>query len=237
MAEHGYMGRLGWLYAIRYYHPVLAVILTPLACLLVTAGVHWSSLDAEYWTLPVFAWFLLGIAYTHFFEYGYHRFLMHAGTGRLEFIKRNHLQHHRVFHGANFTSRDREDWRYIASPFYVFPVLFALHYALLRMLLPPKLVVIFFGGVVLHYVFFEATHWLTHIEGNAVDKFLLRVPLLGTARDYHIRHHRYHHEIPTMDFNFNPPFLGDIVGGTLKVPPPGTAPDTDAVPLEPGHTR
>ncbi len=231
------MAHLGWLDRVRPYHPIVAVVLTPLLCILLVASIHWSSLDAQYWTLPVFAWFLLGIAYTHFFEYGYHRFLMHAGARWLGFIKRNHLEHHRVFNGANFTSKNRHDWQYIASPWYVFPVLFVIHYAALRMLLPPKLVVVFFGGVVLHYLFFEVTHWLTHIEGNAVDELLRRVPLLGAARHYHVRHHRYHHEIPTMDFNFNPPFLGDVVGGTLKVPPPNAALDTDAVPLEPGHTR
>ena len=140
-----------------------------------------------------------------------------------------------VFHGANFALSKRDDWQYIASPWYIFPILFAIHYVALQMLLPAKLLVLFFGGVVLHYLFFELTHWLTHIEGNRVDELLRRVPLAGTARNYHIRHHRYHHEIPTMDFNFNPPFLGDVIGGTLKVPPRAT-PETDAVPLPPSHT-
>ena len=231
------MAHLGWLDRVRPYHPIVAVVLTPPCCILLIASIHWSSLDLQHWTLPGFAWFLLGIAYTHFFEYGYHRFLMHAGARWLGFIKRNHLEHHRVFNDANFTSKNRDDWQHIASPWYVFPVLFVIHYAALRMLLPPKLVVFFFGGVALHYLFFEVTHWLTHVEGNAVDELLRRVPLVGPARDYHIRHHRYHHEIPTMDFNFNPPFLGDVIGGTLKVPPPHAALDTDAAPLKPGLTR
>ena len=231
------MAHWGWLDRVKPYHPIVAVLVTPPLCLLLITTIHWKSLGDQPWKLPaLFAWVLLGIAYTHFFEYSYHRFLMHAGARWLGFIKRNHLEHHRVFNGANFTSKNQNDWQYIASPWYVFPVLFSIHYAALGVLLPAKLMVSFFCGVVFHYLFFELTHWLTHVEGNVVDEWLRRVRLVGAARDYHIRHHRYHHEIPTMDFNFNPPFLGDVIAGTLKVPP-RAASGTRAVPLESGHTR
>ena len=40
-----------------------------------------------------------------------------------------------------------------------------------------------------------------------------------------------------MDFNFNPPFLGDILGGTLKVPSADDTVFADAVPLKSGPTH
>lgn len=208
--------------------PILAVFICSLASFTVLVFVHRSTFawpdPRAYLTSFFLVPFALGIAYTHFFEYGYHRLLMHGGAPGLGFIKRNHLQHHRVFYGDNFTSRNRDDWRYIASPWFVFPGLLTVHYFALRPLASPRFLVAFFAGVLLHYLVFEGTHWLTHIEGNAVDRWVARLPVLAGVRDYHVRHHRYHHEIPTADFNFNPPFLGDVIFGTLKVPRAGEAP-------------
>ena len=220
---------------VKDHWPILSVVFCSIASYAVVAYIHREAVDwsdpQKYWTASFMVAFLLGITYTHFFEYAYHRLLMHAGVRWLFFIKKNHLQHHRVFYGENFTSRNREDWQYIASPWFVFPALLTIHYPALRAFLDPSLLLAFFAGVLLHYLVFEGTHWLTHVEGNTVDRWLAGVPLLGQARAYHIRHHRSHHEIPTRDFNFNPPFLGDIVFGTLAVPPaetltvpPATAP-------------
>src|SRR3990172_3242118 len=85
--------------------------------------------------------------------------------------------------------------------------------------------------------FFEWGHWLTHVEGNVIDRLIGRIPVLRTARSYHIRHHQSHHEIPTANFNFNPPFLGDWLGGTLRVPPRRPAPDGQAIRLETDLSR
>ena len=206
--------------------PILKVVLCSLASYAVVVFIHRSAIEwsdpLRYFTWSLLVGFLLGITYTHFFEYGYHRLLMHAGVRGLGFVKKNHLQHHQVFHGENFTSPKSEDWQYIASPWFVFPALLTIHYSVLQAFLEPGLLLAFFAGVLLHYLLFECTHWLTHAEGNVVDRWIARVPLLGPARGYHIRHHRAHHEIPTRDFNFNPPFLGDAVFGTLEVPPAGT---------------
>ena len=209
--------------SVKDHWPIVAVVLCSFASYAVLAFIHRNALDwsdpQTYWTPSLLAAFLSGLAYAHFFEYGYHRLLMHGAFRGLGFIKANHLQHHQVFYGENFTSRNREDWQYIASPWFVFPALLTIHYAVLQAFLNPGSLVAFFAAVLLHYLVFECTHWLTHEEGNTVDRWIARVPVLGPVRDYHIRHHRYHHEIPTADFNFNPPFLGDVVFRTLKVPP------------------
>jgi hypothetical protein len=213
---------------VRDSLPILTVVFCSLASYAVVVVIHWNAIDwsdpRQYWAAPFLVAFLLGIAYTHFFEYGYHRLLMHAGARGLGFIKRNHLKHHQVFYGENFTSTNREDWQYISSPWFVFPALIIIHYSVLQTVLGPVSLVAFFAGVLLHYLFFECTHWLTHVKGNAIDRWIAKLPLMGPMRGYHIRHHRYHHEIPKFDFNFNPPFMGDVVFGTLKVPPANEAP-------------
>lgn len=208
--------------------PILEVIVCSLLTYAVVVFLHREALPGsnpgDYLTTSLLLAFLAGVVYTHFFEYTYHRWLMHGGVRGLGFVKKNHLQHHRVFYGDNFTSRNREDWQYIASPWFVFPGLVTIHYFVVRELVSTASLVAFFGGVLLHYLVFEGTHWLTHVENNVVDRWIARVPVLGRLRRYHIRHHRHHHEIPTVDFNFNPPFLGDVVFRTLDVPAEGQAP-------------
>jgi hypothetical protein len=62
------------------------------------------------------------------------------------------------------------------------------------------------------------------VEGNAVDRALARVPVLAGIRARQIEHHRRHHEIPIEAFNFNPPYLGDVLFGRRVVPRPTLAP-------------
>ena len=196
--------------------PILSVLFCSTSAYALLVFAHRGALAGSG---VVLAPFLIGVVYTHFFEYGYHRLLMHAGARGLGFIKKNHLKHHQVFYGENFTSRDHSDWQYISSPWFVFPALVAIHYAVLRAFFTPRWLLAFFAGVLLHYLVFECTHWMTHVEGNLMDRWIAKVPGLRRMRAYHIRHHRYHHEIPVADFNFNPPFLGDVVFRTLEVPP------------------
>lgn len=162
---------------------------------------------------------LLGTAYTHLFEYGYHRLVMHVGVRFLGFAKKSHLEHHRAFNGENFTARSPEALEHIATMWYVFPSLLAVHYAVVALVLPPWSRVAFFAGVTAHYLVFETTHWFTHVEGNAFDRAVARIPLLRAVRSFQIRHHFRHHEIPDSDYNFNPPFLGDLLFGTWRQPP------------------
>jgi hypothetical protein len=171
-------------------------------------GSYWRALLA----------FALGALYFHFFEYGYHRIVMHAGVRFLGFIRRSHLEHHRVFDGPNFCSRREEDRAHIVTHWPVFPVLFFLHYAASTLIVPAGPRLWFFTGVTLSYLVFEATHWATHVQGNAFDRALGRIPLLSRLRTYQIEHHRRHHEIPEADFNFNPPYLGDLFFRTFRPP-------------------
>ena len=204
---------------IKLYRPIAIVVLAAVTPFVLISYIHIKGLDDKYFSLPVFLWFLLGIIYTHFFEYGHHRILMHRGTRYLGFIKKNHLEHHMIFNGDNFTSRKEEVLWHAASRWFMFPAMFFIHYLVLQVFLPPPVLVAFLGGVVLHYVLFELTHWFTHVEDNSLDRFIAHIPALNWVRDYQIRHHRLHHETPDVDFNFNPPFFADLLYGTLVVPP------------------
>lgn len=195
--------------------PILRTASAALGSFLVVVLVHVESLVAADPSITLAGWFALGLLYTQFFEYWSHRFPMHRRIRFLEGVRFNHLQHHRIFHGERFQVRGGPALSHIPGRYWVFPLLFLLHYAILYPLLEVPALVAFLLGAVVHYLAFEWTHWLTHIEDNAFDRVIARVPLLGPLREYQIEHHRMHHEIPEMAFNFNPPYLGDRLFGNM----------------------
>ncbi len=156
-------------------------------------------------------WFLAGILYTNLFEHWVHRGPMHRGLPLFRNVRLNHIEHHRVFHGENFRTRKPADLAHISGRFWIFPVLFAGHYALVTSLLPIEAALAFLLACTLHYLAFEISHWLTHLDDNAVDRALACIPLVASIRAHQIEHHRIHHETPIVAFNFNPPYLGDAL--------------------------
>jgi hypothetical protein len=192
----------------RLHRPLLRAVASAVA----TYGVSLLlTRDAAPWA-P--GWILAGLAYTQLFEYFLHRVPMHHGLAGLEFIRRQHLAHHRIFAGERLQSRDPQDLRFVATAWYTFPLLFALHYAVFVLAFPQGLAPAFFLGVTLHFIAYEALHWLTHVEDNAFDRFVARIPVLGAVREHQIRHHQLHHAVPVVNFNFTPPYGGDLCAGT-----------------------
>ncbi len=182
---------------------------------LVVAVLEGAGPAGEWRAADIFTWLVLGALYTHFVEYWYHRVPMHKGLRHFRNVKWNHLVHHRVFHGERFKTQDPKAMEHIAGRWHVFPLLFFGHYLVFHWVLRPVSLTAFLGGVVLHYVTFELTHWFTHVEDNAFDRWISRVPVLNRIREIQIFHHWIHHETPDVAFNFNPPFLGDLVMGNL----------------------
>ncbi|HXV64094.1 MAG TPA: hypothetical protein VEK15_25565 [Vicinamibacteria bacterium] len=168
------------------------------------------------------ALFAAGVLYTQFFEHLAHRVGMHRRVRFLEGVRFRHLVHHRIFHDANFRTTRPSDLDHIAGQYWMFPVLISIHYLALLPVLSDSQLTAFLAGTLLHYLVFEATHWFTHIEGNGFDRILSRIPLLRDIRNHQIEHHRAHHQVPEIAFNFNPPYLGDVLAG--KMPKPATAP-------------
>jgi len=157
------------------------------------------------------ALFLGGALYTNLFEHAWHRFAMHS---RLPDPR--HAQHHQIFYGQRFQTSDPAALREITTAWYIFPLLLALHYAAFVWLLPPALAPAFFFGVAVHFLTYEVTHWYTHVANNGFDPFISRIPGLRHIRAAQIRHHRMHHADPLINFNFNPPYAGDWMGGVLR---------------------
>ncbi len=200
---------------MRHHWPILRTALAALAPWVLITWIHWDAVAAVTLSLTSVTWLLAGALYTQLVEYWSHRVPMHRGLPHLTHVRWNHLEHHRIFHGTNFQTRDVEDRAHIAGRFWVFPILFLVHYAALVFVIEAQALIVFLLGTVLHYLVFEASHWLTHIEDNPVDRLLARIPLVSELRAYQIEHHRIHHEVPEMAFNFNPPYLGDRIAGHM----------------------
>ena len=168
-------------------------------------------------------WFFSGLLYTHFFEYFFHRVPMHKGIKFLQGIKISHLEHHRIFYGNHFQSRNLSDLEKITMSWYEFPILFSIHYVIALLALPKQIIPIFFAGVVLHFLMYETSHWFTHVKDNFFDEFILSTPLIGDKiwqfRLWQITHHQIHHETPVINFNFNIPPLGDYIFKTYSDKP------------------
>ena len=195
---------------VRRHGPILRT-----ACTATIAFFAFAALRFDDLTLPLrpalALWFLAGILYTNLFEYWVHRFPMHRGLPLLRHVRRNHIEHHRVFHGKNFRTANPADLAHISGRFWIFPVLLAGHYALLTVVVPLDAAMAFLCASFLHYLAFEITHWLTHLEDNIVDRALFKIPVVASIRAYQIEHHRIHHQTPISAFNFNPPYLGDAL--------------------------
>lgn len=195
---------------LRRHGPILRT-----ACAASLSFVVLASLRFDELRLPVTpvlaAWFVAGLLYTIFFEYWVHRYPMHLGLPFLRHVRRNHVEHHRIFHGGNFRTTNPSDLTHISGRFWIFPVLLAGHYVLLTAVVPLDAALAFLSASFLHYLAFEISHWLTHLEDNAVDRVLSRIPFVAKARAFQIEHHRAHHQTPIVAFNFNPPYLGDAL--------------------------
>ena len=164
---------------IKLHKPIAIVVLAAITPLLLITLLHLDDLVSRDLSWNFGLLFLVGIVYTHFFEYGYHRVVMHGGIERFAFIREKHLEHHTTFNGDNFTTQKESDLKNIAAQWYLFPAAFLVHYFVVQALLPSQLLLAFFGGVVLHYVVFEVSHWFGHVEDNFFDRILIREESVG----------------------------------------------------------
>ncbi len=164
-------------------------------------------------------WFLWGLLYTHFFEYFFHRVPMHKGLKFFRSIKISHMHHHQTFYGDYFQSRYPPSLEKITMKWYNFPILLSIHYVLALMILPPTTILVFFAGVVCHFLMYESSHWFTHVKDNFLDRKMIHWPFIGRVRRYQISHHKIHHETPIVNFNFNVPPLGDFIFQTYSHKP------------------
>ncbi len=201
----------------RLHTPLLKVLASTAVVCVVTLAVHIRSGQfASLLSWGGLGWAVAGGLYAHLFEYFYHLRMMHRviRIGRWRFYDTRHQEHHRAFLGQNFQTRSPEVLAEVTTSWYTFPALFALHYAVFRALFAVAWAPAFFLGVTVQFLFYETSHWLTHLQGNAFDRWARGIPLLGSIRQRQIEHHRLHHARPDVNFNFTPPYLGDRARGT-----------------------
>jgi Fatty acid hydroxylase len=204
----------------KLHAPLLKVLLATTLVYSTTLAIHVRN--AQFHPLlswAAFAAMVAGALYTHLFEYFYHLRMMHrvVRIGRWSFYDERHREHHRAFLGERFQTRSAESLAGVTTSWYTFPALFAIHYAVFRMLFAPEWAPAFFLGVTIQFLLYEVSHWLTHLRDNAFDRWAQRMPWLGALRARQIRHHRAHHDKPDVNFNFTPPYLGDRVRRTRAV--------------------
>jgi hypothetical protein len=154
----------------------------------VACGVVPACLLAYFFHTSPLRWLLgliAGVIYANWFEYAYHRYLLHwPGT----FFAREHLRHHSSVGAPN----EAEHLNLGGSPFWVLVMFLVngLPLTLLDYLLGLRIMPGMFLGFSLYFLTTEEVHWRIHLGGWLPS-------LLLPARAYHLAHH----DRPNQRFN------------------------------------
>lgn len=149
--------------------------------------------------------------YASFFEWFFHRHIMHVRRVPFHDAFRGHtFGHHQIYKGENFLARGRGRQPSVTLRWYAFPGMLLFHlpfFALFQWLtgLPT-----FWGGVAgctLYFTGYEYTHYLMHVPRQ---HFVERFRWFQFLRE----HHRLHHKYMLRNMNVFIP-LADACLGTL----------------------
>jgi hypothetical protein len=143
-----------------------------------------------------FVGFAAGLLWANFFEYAYHRFLLHLpGT----FFAQRHLGHHATVG----TPTEAEHVNLGGSPVWVC-LMFAVNcipIIAMALLIPFPIAPGVFIGFTVYFIVTEEFHWRIHLGE--------RLPMgLRAAR----RHHMAHHALPNARFNIFLPLWDRLLG-------------------------
>ena len=173
-----------------------ANFLTAIACGVLPAVALYAAFPAQ--PLNLLIAFVAGFLWANYFEYAYHRYLLHLpGTS----LARKHLEHHSTVGGPN----EAENVNLGSAPIYV-ALLFAINGLpvivadLLGFHSAPGVLVAFTA----YFLVTEELHWRIHL-GEPLP------PFLESTRRYHLSHHNR----PNAKFNIFLP-LWDLVFGTAS---------------------
>ena len=132
-------------------------------------------------------------AYASFFEWGFHRFVMHRAVGPLRHIFKGHAQvHHGIYQGDNTYVAGDRDPEEVTFGWWLMPIVPILH-------IPPAIgLYLLFGlpsaaglltGVLLYQIVYEYVHFCMHVpQGRWVE----RRWAFRWVNDHHLQHHRKH---------------------------------------------
>lgn len=159
--------------------------------------------------------FIAGLAWVQLSEYVWHRLVLHGSGDTL--LRRQHVGHHTAFVDGRVSMDDQRTEQVSEHPA-TFPIAFGIHTFVLRLVFggAPRQ---FLQGICAGYALYEAGHWGCHVR-NPLDRLLLRLPIVGTIRARQIRHHLDHHNEPTGNYGFTPPYTGDVILATKRIDEP-----------------
>lgn len=181
-------------------------------------GINWAMFFKN--PIQTVAWLIAGLIYYVFFEYGYHRVLLHVNW-QIPILKQlflGHAKHHRSFHGNDLTSRDTRRHEGTVTSWNIFPILFLASFFFFIKFFPPHFAFPFFLSITFCFTFFyQVAHHLAHIGDNAVDGFIIQKTIFGTLRKRQIDNHLVgHHRKHEKNFNFFPECIADRLFGTYE---------------------
>src|SRR2546426_3859334 len=159
---------------------------------------------------------IIGIMFASFFEWTFHRYVMHRKVAIFDYpFERHAMVHHQVFRAdASYHLLREQDKQTVPMAWWNGPAMIAVTQ------IPFVALACFVGGVALvsgsvlagcfYYAAYEYVHWCMHIPRNRkVEKTGIFFRLNG----HHLLHHRYMHK----NFNVVLP-LADLMLGTLLLP-------------------
>lgn len=191
-----------------------AVFATIVPYITMTTFENFFIIKSSHSLLEFVLWFLAGYFYTNFFEWWYHNYWLHKWRTSLRI---GHAYHHAKLHGKHFRTRDTERLQATTTSWYIFPILFTVHYFGFIAVFGHQNTIAFFSGITFHFtICYEISHWLTHVSDTMIDKILNKIPLINSLRARQIEHHRIHHVEYLTNFNFSPPYIGDMIFKTKK---------------------
>jgi Fatty acid hydroxylase superfamily len=150
--------------------------------------------------------FIVGLIWGNFFEYAYHRWLLHRPRS---IFAKGHLEHHRTTGGpdqAEHINFGRNAWNVVALFVSNGIVLLCLEASFHLRIAPGVLL-----GWTIYLIVLEEIHWRFHME-----EWVPRG--LRSARSYHLSHH----DIPNTRYNVFLP-LFDVVFDNAKVALPNSS--------------
>lgn len=184
----------------RLYMPVAKTTAIAMITFAITVILHITlsneQIAIQPWiVIKYLPFFIIGILHAFLLEYNHHRFILHNKFNNfLQIFAKDHEDHHEVFRGKNFQTRDMQRVQKIAPYWPTFPIVFLLNY--IAILIGNEIfgfsalaILAILTGITSGFIYFENTHFALHIEG---------CPLNGTifnSKDK-IQRHRIHHQMP-----------------------------------------
>jgi hypothetical protein len=156
--------------------------------------------------------FVGGVAYSSFFEWTLHKYVMHTNLKWFSYpFKAHAVTHHGIFKAdKTYHIQDHKDLKTVPMAWWNAPVMWLIH-------VPPMLLVQYFVGhpifwglilaLVAYYLTYEYIHWCMHVPKK---RNVERSGIFFRLNGHHLLHHRY------MGKNLNVVLpLADLILGTL----------------------